>query len=1123
MKTFYLLGVRFLILFGSVLFGTCLHGQKTTSTLEAKFKNPPEEVRPRTWYHVMNGNMSKVGVTKDLKAMADTGIGGIILFNVSHRIPQGNVTFNSPEHIEMIGHAAAECERLGLSFGVHNCDGWTSSGGPWVTPEHSMKQVVFNETITDGGEVNLMLDIPSQRGSFYQDIAVVAYPAFASEINDATLRPKLSSSNPDLNLAILTDGRIDKKTFLKADGNTSWIQFDYQQPFTLRSLYINFEKAISAKGKVVLQNSKNGIDFDTVSELKLLRQGKKEHGIDMPFDGITSRFFRIQSEIALDISEIKLSSTQRFNNMLARTSLYKLENHRIPEIKASNKSMIVQKKDIINLSDAMTKNGQLTTHLPEGKWTIMRFGYTITGAMNSPASDAGRGWEVDKMSRESFKTFYDGYVKNVIDISRPVAPNALQYIEIDSYEVGGQNWTKDYENQFNSELGYNILDYLPLYAGRYIDDTKTTEHILWDIRNFNSKMMTDNYFDYFTELCHEDGLISYIEPYSFNASFNELDAARKVDIPMGEFWMHQRYQTETAVSGARIYGKNIVSAESFSARPEVNWKSHPGSLKLTGDKAWTLGINEFMFHRYAHQANTNVAPGMTMSQWGSHIDRTQTWWDNAGKSWFKYLARGQFMLRQGIPVSRVLTFVGDGSPNSIVKRSALELPNHINFDCVNADALLNRITSTDGKLVFPDGLTYDVLQLFNTKEIHLSTLKKIAELSKQGVIIIGEKPERLGGYKISKEDKKAFITLVDTIWNSPSTYVGITDWDDLFKKHNIPLDLFIEDGEDINYIHRKTAKEDIYFFFNPDTATTKRTYRCTFNVDGKIPELWNQMTGKITKLSAFKHENGKTFVDITLPAEGSTFVVFRETSDDINSIQPNSIKSHSNIKASLSNNNSVQFEINKNGKYNFQLKDGNLKTISVKDLPEALDIPKDWEVTFPDMKSKDTIFSFSNLIDWTTHEIEGIKYYSGTATYAKTFNIKDEMFAEAHKITIDLGQVNIAARVILNGKDLGVLWKAPFTVDATSALKKGKNTIKIEITNQWTNRLIGDENYPNVSGYELSMDKMPDWYINNEPANLGERSTFTVYPFYGQGDELIPAGLIGPVRIIPSVVQLLEP
>ncbi|MGB5942925.1 MAG: glycosyl hydrolase [Leeuwenhoekiella sp.] len=1088
----------------------------TTSAQDLKslFQNPPPEARPRTWMHVMSGNMSKVGMTKDLEAMADAGLGGIILFNVTVGTPKkGETIFNSPDHIDKIAHTAAECERLGLSFGVHNCDGWTSSGGPWITPEHSMKQIVHREVVVDGGNVNIKLPEPTRRGDYYEDVAVLAYPSLPSEILEANAKPKVTSSSKELNLELILDGKIDEKDMFEVPENEiGYIQWEYKEPHSMRSFYLNCEKSRD-KGIAKLQISDDGVNFKDVIDFEVLRQGKSEYAIYKHFDAVTAKFFRFATDMDFNLSEVNLSGVYRYNDMLARTSLYLQETHRLPAIDEAPQDMIVQKEDIIDLTGKVNSEGYLNANLPKGKWTVLRFGYTITGAKNGPASPDGRGWEVDKMNRESFKVFYEGYVRNVIDASKEVAPNALQYIEIDSYEVGGQNWTKDYETSFKQEYDYDILDYLPLYAGRYIDSPETTERILWDVRDFNSKLMTDNYFDYFTELCHEDGLISYVEPYSFNAAYNELDATRKVDVVMGEFWMRGYGEMIVASSGARIYGKNIVSAEAFTALPHINWTGHPGSMKLAGDKAWTQGINEFFFHRYTHQPNTHVLPGLTMHQWGSHIDRTQTWWEGAGKDWFKYLARGQYMLRQGIPVSNVLAFVGDGAPNSILERYQLSnsLPNHINYDCINADALLNRISAKDGKLMLPNGIEYSALFIAPIEQINISTLRKIAEIAENGVLIIGEKPKVLGGFTPSEADKKEFELLVDKVWNKPTTQ-SKANWDELFSKHQIPIDLKIEGGEDINYIHRKTAKEDIYFFYNP--KETEQTFDCTFNVDGKIPEFWNQMTGKITKLGAFENVDGQTHAAVTLPSLGSGFIVFRESAKGVQSIAPGFACNNTDLRFALDEGNRLQVASSDNQTTELEFADGTKRSINIAKIPDAFAIKNAWNVHFPDTKSGGTTVVMDNLKDWTEHEDEEIKYYSGSADYKTSFVLDSDMVKDNILCTLDLGEVNVAARVIVNDTDFGVVWMAPHVLDISAAIRKGKNTLQVEVTNQWTNRLIGDENFPDETGYFTDKSRdMPEWFLNNEPAPLKKRSTFTTYKFYNKGDELLPAGLVGPVEL----------
>jgi len=278
---------------------------------------------------------------------------------------------------------------------------------------------------------------------------------------------------------------------------------------------------------------------------------------------------------------------------------------------------------------------------------------------------------------------------------------------------------------FIAAKGYDIVSFLLLFAGRYIDNPDVTADVAWDLNDLYCDLMTDNYFRYFTELCHENGLKSYVEPYGLG-NINSLDVTGTTDLPMGEFWMNRNItQVQSPISGAHIYGKNIISAESFTSEAQINWKMHPALARVTGDEVWALGINEFMFHRFTHQANTHGKPGMTMARWGSHIDRTQTWWMNAGKAWFEYIALGSYLLRQGYPVADVLVFVGDGSLNGHVSKEKLNssIPAGIKYDCSNADVLINRIKIENNKLVLQYGNSYSYLILHETDIVTLPSLE----------------------------------------------------------------------------------------------------------------------------------------------------------------------------------------------------------------------------------------------------------------------------------------------------------------------------------------------------------------------------------------------------------------
>lgn len=1094
-----------------ILLFSCQTVKKETSNLEDEFKNPPEASRPRTWMHAMSGNMTKAGITKDLEAMAKVGLGGLLLFNITQGIPNGPIKYNSPQHHEMIAHAAKEAERLGLTFGVHNCDGWSASGGPWVTPEESMKMVVWSEVQVSGGEIELALQKPTEREGFYKDIAVIAYPALESELDDATNMPTIISSDKSLDIPIVSDGKVDDVSELGAKNKKNpWLQFNYQYPKTIRSVKIVFN---DRHAKAILQTSDDGTNFKDVKDLFKVRTGKGEWAINDHFKGITSKYFRLQFNQSVKLKEAQLTSTYFINNPLGRTSIARTEDHKLDSIGNVANGMVIAKEDIKDLSKNMTETGMLKASLPRGSWTILRFGYTSTGALNHPASDEGRGLEVDKLSRTPFKKHYDAFIKKVVENSKAIAPNALKYAEIDSYEMGGQNWTEGFAELFSNKKGYDFISKLPLVAGRFIESPEASEAVLYDYRQVITNLMTKNYFQYFTELCNADGLESYIEPYGFGP-LNDLDVGGVTDIPMGEFWMNRPItQTASAVSSAHIYGKPVISAESFTSRPEINWKGHPAMTKTSGDLAWTYGINEFMFHRFAHQANTHAEPGMTMNRWGFHFDRTQTWWENAGAAWFNYIARGSHMLRQGVPVSDMLVYVGEGSPNSSYYRTDFNpiLPKQINFDNINTDVLLNRLKIENSELKLPEGTTYKILVLKNSETISLPTLKRILEIAKSGIPVFGDKPKKLSGYQVSAASIKQFEQLAIELAPLISE---ADDWKKVMNTAEVEPDMDILNGDAVDYAHRKTKEEDIYFFFNADTIGTK-TFKASFRITNKIPELWNPMDGSITKMAQFKNETNNTIIAIELNAGESVFVVFREEAFEVESI-PNPVN---DMLFTLSKENKLQATTTKIGDFNVELSSGKTWEVSISDIPEPVDISKDWEVSFQKDHGYGGTVQFDALVDWSKHEIDSINYYSGTATYTKVFNLtKDQNETNTNNI-LDLGTVYIVAKVLVNGKKVAASWMPPFQLDITDFVQVGSNTLEIQLTNLWSNRLIGDERYPaNDGGYQLGQHRatsltMPEWYTNNEPRPAGKRTTFTTAPFYKKNDPLMPSGLIGPVRI----------
>ncbi len=784
--------------------------------------------------------MSREGITRDLESLANVGVGGIVLFHVTQGISHGTVRFNSAEHLDLIAHVAAECERLGLQFMFHNADGWSSSGGPWITPEQSMKRVVWSETLVDGGAVSLRLPQPPAREGFYRDIAVLAYPALPGELRDAALQPVVTASDPEFATDIIRDGNPDTSATLAVPAGTrGWIRFSYDEQVEIRS--ISLLNSPSRSLDASLEISQDGENWEMVDSFAKQRVGKFEWMLDEAFEPVAAQHFRISAPESFELGELELSTLPRIPNLVLHTSLAQGTGIRLPERLDMAAETIIDPARIIDLSAQMGGDGRITARLPAGDWTIMRFGYTSTGATNVIASPEGTGLEVDKFSASAFMAHYDAFIGPVIARSREVAPGALTGVVIDSYEVGGQNWTQGYDGMFAERFGQSIIPWLPAYTGRLVSSAAETRDMLARVRSYNAELMRENYYRVFADTMAREGLESIVEPYGMGPT-NDVDVGATASIPAGEFWMgRESAHFNDAVSAARLYGRNIVAAEGFTSQDEVNWHFDPDMGRVWGDRAWIGGINQFMFHRFAHQANTHVMPGMTMNRYGSHFDRTQPWWDEGGAAWFTYMARGQHLLRQGLPVTDVAMFVGEDSPVGCPERQVYQdrLPAGVEFNCLNAETLLSRSRFVDGTLELPNGARYGMIWWPQDRVPSDAALARMEEARAAGVP----------------------VALAHMGQDAAAVFDGAGLASRVQSDGTLPM-----------FTERRVGDTHIFFVLN--AGEMDQQYDLAFAASGHAPEMWNPVTGEAVALPAQVGDDGRTQLSLPLRAGQSTFLIF---------------------------------------------------------------------------------------------------------------------------------------------------------------------------------------------------------------------------------------------------------
>ncbi len=1142
-------------------------------SLERGFVSPPPETRPWVYWFWLNGNISSTGITADLEAMQRVGVGGVLIMEVDQGIPAGPVDFMGPSWRGMFQHVVSEARRLGLEVNMNDDAGWNGSGGPWVQPAQAMQKVVFTETNLEGPRrFEGPLPQPETVAGYYQDIAVVAFPATGS----------------------------------------------YRIP--------------SIRGKAMYETGySGGIPGDTVPQ-----------------------------------------------------------------------DSVMQRPTVLTLTARMDSSGRLSWDVPAGRWTVLRLGHTCTGVENAPAPKTGRGLECDKLSKEGIEANLAGMIERLADDNHLKPGNmgpGLVATHIDSWENGSQNWTPRMREEFQNRRGYDLFPFLPVFTGRVVDSLEVTERFLRDLRQTVSDLVVENYAGRMRELAHAHGLRFTVEAYGSPCDF--VPYGGQADEPMGEFWSPSgAIETCKGMAGCgHVYGKRIIGAESFTAGDQERWREHPGALKALGDRAFCEGINRFVFHRFALQPWAEPRrPGMTMGPWGQHYERTETWWEET-PAWHRYLARCQFLLRQGL-YSADICYLQAESPLQGFNGH----PRHgYDWDECGADVVLNLMSVKDGRLALPGGMRYRVLVLPATDAMTPALLRKVKDLAEAGATIIGSPPRRSPGLTDYPECDAKVKALAGEIWAGcdgarvtehplgKGRVVWQTEAEKVLRQSGIAPDF--TSHEPLGHIHRIVGDADLYFVANSAPRRVETT--ATFRVAGRVPELWWPESGRLERAPVYGEHDGLTTVALTLEPSGSVFVVFRarsandkpviavardgkalfsgvpepptpvvvrsavyglpgdpaHTRDVAGKVRgylergeynfpvvamaagddpaPGAVKTltvdysiggkqyvvkgtdHGNIfitpdavkitvqkahywvlgdptrsrdvrdrvqrladagetsfvVARMAEGDDpalmvvktleLEYTINgrqvsvtgidpdlielrppilesaervaevhgaaagrvrvlafKPGLYESRTAAGKSRERKVADLPAPVEVGGPWEVRLDPNLGAPEVAAFDRLISWTARPEPGIKYFSGPATYRKTLEVPRAMRSGHRRVFLDLGRVEVMARVKLNGKDLGVLWKPPFRLDITEAAKSGENRLEVRVINLWPNRLIGDEQLPQDSDRNAdgSLKSWPPWLQAGQPSPAG-RIAFTTWRLWKKTDAPLESGLLGPVSL----------
>ncbi len=1094
------------------------------SPLEKGFLTPPDAAKPRVWWHWMNGNVTKDGIRKDLNWMHRVGIGGFQNFDAGLNTPQvveKRLIYMTPEWKDAFRFTTNLADSLGLEMAIAGSPGWSESGGPWVKPSEAMKKFVWSEIRIDGGKPfsgvlpkppavsgpfqNIGMETRSIGGEttvppdFYADAAVIAYRLPESDLSMASLNPKVASSGGNFTLSELTDGDLVKSTFLPAakEGENAWIQFEFAKPLTMQALTIvggsaggmfgparnNRQLEVSNDGKEfqkVLDIPQGSLSQKTLSfnptEGKFFRFCWKtlpvQSGPSMP--GLPAEFAPPKEPSGTPVAELVLytaSRVNRFEEKAAFDAASELYTTPTPEIKENE---AIKKSDVIDLTSKMGADGTLSWTPPSGKWMIIRLGYSLTGHKNGPASPEATGLEVDKLNAAHVQSYFTNYLDQYKNATGGLmGKHGLQYVITDSWEAGTQNWTDDMLQEFKNRRGYDMLSMIPVLTGHVVQSADASERFLWDFRKTLADLVTENHYDLLTKMLKERGMGRYSESHEARRAFigDGMEAKRTADVPMGAGWtpggfggneggfatVYQADIRESA-SVAHLYGQNLVAAESLTAMG-TDWAWSPELLKPIADHIMACGLNRFVIHTSVHQPVDDKIPGMSLGPFGQWFTRHETWAEQA-KAWTAYLSRSCYMLQQGKYVADVAYYYGEDN-NITAMFSKMRggdlpaVPEGYSYDFINADALVNLLFVKDGQLVTPTGMSYRILALDpNSQYMTLSVLRKIKRMVSEGAIVTGPKPIKTPSLV---DDPAEFNSLVKELWSNENGVNTVgkgkvysnTSMLQVLVSQNIVTDFAYtkpESDSKLFFVHRRLGDNDIYWVNNRTDRVEDLV--ASFRTAGKEAEIWHPETGKVDQAS-FSIENGITKVPLHLETNDAVFVVFRNNTT------------------------------------------GTSRIVNKLTETKIADVSGSWNVSFQARRGAPAQATFESLTPWNENLDKGIKYFSGTGTYTKTVQAPAEWFKTGNEVWIDLGKVQNLAEVAVNGKSLGIVWKTPFRINLTSALKQGENTLEIKVTNLWVNRLIGD--------------RQPD---------AKEKFTYTITSPYKADSPLKPSGLMGPVQLL---------
>lgn len=1104
----FLSKVMQLVLMGIVFWGALLWCDapltaQSKSAIEKGFRTPPQESGIRCYWWWLEGNVTKDAIRRDLEEMHAKGFSGALIFDAggsahrgNQRVPAGPM-FGSEEWLQLFRFAVEEAARLGLELSLNIQSGW-NLGGPMVTPEYASKMLTYTEQRISGPTAySAPFSQPLMNHDYYEDIVTLAYRTATHCAIISPSKVYASSSQTGKDVGNAFDGNLStfwvSGTSTPAQGpsetHPQWLEVEFDKPRKIEGVQLQGRTGYGPK-HALFQIYENG-NYKTVQMLQL-EDGK---ALQATLNAVEGTRFRLLITDAYDrrsrrarnvqVSDFRLMMTGDVSEVtsdakplqnLEHKAVFRLlsssapsSHHLLYDDEDTGQQFDVLESDILDISDKLGADGVLRWNVPAGEWIVLRFGMTLSEKGVSTSSGQWTGLAIDYLSPAALERYWNEAVVPILDSVRPHVGAALRYLHTDSYELGPVNWTPNLRQDFLKCRGYDLLPYLPVIAGKIVNDRQTSNSFLADFRRTLADAIADHYA-LFSELAQQHGL--GIHPQSGGPHAGPLDALQNLgrsQLIMGESWIPSPHRPrpvnrlfiKQAFSAANIYGSRLVGSEIFTSIgphwTDVPWKD----LKPTFDRELCSGLNLVFVHTSTCSPKEMGLPGQEYFA-GTHFNPNITWWDQS-PAFIDYMNRCQFVMQQGKFVADVLYYNGNHIPNFVQLKAADPagaLPGY-DYDITNEEAMLLYASVKNGRIVYSSsGMQYRLLVLPGHRVLSHKALQKVEELVRKGATVLGYKPQRSVSLMGAPDADKMFVAKADKVWGEGKSSVGLnfygqgkvmwgkTAREALMELGVIPdLELDVEVGQFV-FIHRTIEDSDVYFISN---QTSKfQEVICSFRVVGKQPELWDPITGQVRTANSFTQLSGRTTIPLQFDPYGSVFVVFHK---------PILKSAHGDVKSNYP------------------------------DLNVVKELQGPWQVAFDPAWGGPALIQFESLGDWTQHDHQGVRHYSGKADYQNTFTFSKIEKGKRYWLELNkVEDIGIAA-ITLNGHDMGVVWTKPFRVEITDTLKSGQNSLEIAVVNSWRNRLVGDRGKPQDQRYTKT--------------NINIRDNW----------QLLKSGLIGPVII----------